>query len=322
MGFRLAKCRVGLQVVGRCAAVIEQVERSELLGRVSASVRRPVADALEGKSVRDLLSGSRFGHPLHPALVSFPLGMWSSALVADLAGDTKTARRLSGLGLLGALPVAATGLSDWLDTSGAEQRVGLAHMGTNLVAILLVGAGWKARRAGKRRRGGAIGALGLAVAGVGGWLGGHLAYALGVGVDANAFDGGPTEWTNLSIDPPAGRASGIRAGQADGILLAVVEGGDGVGSAGAVGSAGGGPVSVLADRCSHRGGPLSGGELAGGCIRCPWHASQFDVVTGAVVHGPATEPQPVYEVRGHGDGWQVRRDEPRALRANSVRARS
>jgi nitrite reductase/ring-hydroxylating ferredoxin subunit len=34
-----------------------------------------------------------------------------------------------------------------------------------------------------------------------------------------------------------------------------------------------GSVSVLADRCSHMSGPLSGVELADGCLTCPWHGS-------------------------------------------------
>jgi nitrite reductase/ring-hydroxylating ferredoxin subunit len=56
-------------------------------------------------------------------------------------------------------------------------------------------------------------------------------------------------------------------------------------------------VHALADRCSHLSGPLSDGELAGGCVTCPWHGSMFRVSDGAVVHGPATAPQPVYRTR-------------------------
>ena len=41
--------------------------------------------------------------------------------------------------------------------------------------------------------------------------------------------------------------------------------------------------------------------------------------TGEVVEGPASVPQPVFEVRRSGDEWQVRRSDPRALRTNVVR---
>ena len=32
---------------------------------------------------------------------------------------------------------------------------------------------------------------------------------------------------------------------------------------------------VLANRCSHRGGPLAEGDLNAGCLRYPWHGSEF-----------------------------------------------
>lgn len=287
--------------------MLERVERSELLSRLGAAVRRPVAAVLEGRPFRDVLSGTPLGHPAHPALVALPLGMWSAALVAEVAGDPDMSRRLTGVGLAGALPVSATGLSDWLDTAGAEQRVGVVRMGVNLVATGLMGASWMARRAGRRRAGGALGMAGMAVAAGGGWLGGHLAYSLGVGVDTNAFAGGPGEWTDLALEAAREGPAGLRPGRADGTSLAVVDAEDG-----------GVPRAVLANRCSHRGGPLADGELHGSCVRCPWHGSQFDVATGTVVRGPATARQPVYQVRRGGAGWQVRRDEPRTLRTNPV----
>ena len=49
-----------------------------------------------------------------------------------------------------------------------------------------------------------------------------------------------------------------------------------------------GAVRVLADRCSHMSGPLSGGELADGCLTCPWHGSVFRIADGSVARGPAT----------------------------------
>ena len=41
--------------------------------------------------------------------------------------------------------------------------------------------------------------------------------------------------------------------------------------------------------CTHRGGPLNEGGLDGSTVTCPWHGSQFDVCTGAVVRGPARD---------------------------------
>ena len=43
--------------------------------------------------------------------------------------------------------------------------------------------------------------------------------------------------------------------------------------------------------------PLSGGLLAGTSLMCQCHGSRFDVTTGAVMNGPATEPLHLYEVQ-------------------------
>lgn len=48
--------------------------------------------------------------------------------------------------------------------------------------------------------------------------------------------------------------------------------------------------------CTHAGGPLCEGELVGDEVICPWHGSQFNVRTGAVLGGPATEPLTIYPV--------------------------
>ena len=43
--------------------------------------------------------------------------------------------------------------------------------------------------------------------------------------------------------------------------------------------------------------PLSWGLLAGTTIMCQCHGSRFDIATGAIINGPATEPLHIYEVR-------------------------
>lgn len=48
--------------------------------------------------------------------------------------------------------------------------------------------------------------------------------------------------------------------------------------------------------CTHQGGPLSEGKLEGSTVTCPWHGAQFNVCTGAVLRGPATEPVKTYRV--------------------------
>ncbi|MFE3197916.1 Rieske (2Fe-2S) protein [Embleya sp. NPDC059237] len=60
------------------------------------------------------------------------------------------------------------------------------------------------------------------------------------------------------------------------------------------------------DRCSHLSGPPTEGQVAGGCVTCPWPGSVFSLADGEVVHGPATAPQPVFETRVLGEEPQVR----------------
>lgn len=61
-------------------------------------------------------------------------------------------------------------------------------------------------------------------------------------------------------------------------------------------------VYAVADRCPHKDFALSGGDMVGPCIlECPWHGARFDIRTGRVVMGPATEELPTYSVRVVGE---------------------
>jgi len=63
----------------------------------------------------------------------------------------------------------------------------------------------------------------------------------------------------------------------------------------------GGALHALDARCTHVGGPLDRGSLAGTEVTCPWHGSVFDVRDGKVVRGPAMRPATGYRVRTEGD---------------------
>ncbi len=59
-----------------------------------------------------------------------------------------------------------------------------------------------------------------------------------------------------------------------------------------------GDVYAIVDRCPHRDFALSGGDLVEACVlECPWHGAQFDVRTGHVVRGPATDTLTTYTVQ-------------------------
>ena len=56
-------------------------------------------------------------------------------------------------------------------------------------------------------------------------------------------------------------------------------------------------IYAIAATCSHLGGPLGEGTFTDDCVTCPWHGSTFRLRDGAVVHGPATSPQPRFAAR-------------------------
>jgi len=58
-------------------------------------------------------------------------------------------------------------------------------------------------------------------------------------------------------------------------------------------------------RCPHRQGPLSEGTLDGSTVRCPLHGAEFDVWTGVVLRGPATQPLKTYKVTIEGDVGRI-----------------
>lgn len=265
-----------------------------------AELAQRLTGAVPAGGVKDLLSGTTVGHPVHPLLVTIPIGAFASALALDLtSGDRDASRRLIGIGLLSALPAAATGLSDWGDTQGAERRVGVAHALSNSAGLGLLAASWFARRAGDSGRGLAL--AGFAVVGVGGWLGGHLSYALGVGVDTTAFSKPPTDWSDACAEADLVEDVPLAVTVADIPVLLVRHAG---------------AISALGDRCTHRGAPLHEGPVVDGCIECPWHASRFALSDGHVARGPATRPQPQLLTRLVAGRVQVRRDEERTLRLN------
>ena len=290
--------------MSRLANALERIAtRVENLSALdpAAGAAQKVTGTLPPGRIKDLLSGSYVGHPVDPLMITVPIGPFTSAAVLDLTGDRTAARRLIGLGILSSLPVAATGASDWSDTAGAERRVGLVHAALNTVALGAFATSWVLRRSPER---GTVSSLvGLGILGASGWLGGHLSYALGVGVDTTAFSQVPTDWTDV-CDTADLLDGWPKAFTVEGESVLVISRA--------------GRIHAMLNRCTHRGAPLNEGELVGDCIECPWHDSRFRLEDGMIEQGPASRPQPVLQTRVEGTRVLVRRPEPRALRVNAV----
>jgi nitrite reductase/ring-hydroxylating ferredoxin subunit/uncharacterized membrane protein len=286
----------------RPAALAEWVEQAHALDPAVRRLSDGVVRALPAGPRTDALHGVPFGQPAHPALVRLPLGCWTSAVLLDLfRGTDRAARMLIGAGVAVTVPAAATGLADWSALHRDQQRVGLVHGVCQASAACLFLGSLAARASGRARNGRVLSGLGLAVATVGAYLGGHLALRLGAGASHadQVSHLSMLGWQDLcGLDQLPDRRPVRR--QLGYLSLMVYRQGS--------------EVNVLSDRCSHLGGPLHQGriviERGAACVTCPWHGSTFAIADGTVVHGPATARQPAFETRVTTDGRVELRPRP------------
>ena len=281
--------------------LVRRVESARVLDAPGKLVARTVSGLVGAGKIKQALSGTWLGHALHPLLTDVVIGSFVSASLLDVIGGDDAgpaSERLIALGIAAYGPTALTGVSDWADSepdSDRVRRTGLVHAATNATALTLYVASLAARRRGAHRQGVLVGAAGATVLMAGGYLGGHLAYSAGVGVDQTVFDPGPVEWTSAGSDSPLTERQPTRVVAGDTPVL-LFRDGDG--------------THAIHDRCSHRGCSLTDGEIDGHHIICACHGSRFDLYTGAVLRGPATTPQPAFEVRDRDRVREVRRLAP------------
>jgi nitrite reductase/ring-hydroxylating ferredoxin subunit/uncharacterized membrane protein len=272
------------------------IEGTAALDAPAKAVGKAIRGALSPGRTKDALSGTWLGHALHPLLTDTVIGTWTSALLLDVAGgeDSGAADRLVAAGIVCALPTALTGASDWADAEpGGDgvRRVGAVHATGNVAALGLQTASLLARRRGARGRGVALSLGAGALLGLTGYLGGHLSFAQGVGVDQTVFDPGADEWTDaLAADQVGTEPVSAVAGETPVLVVRA-----------------GGALLAIHDRCSHRGCSLSTGTVDGETIQCPCHGSRFSLRDGHVERGPATAPQPAFEVRERMGRIELRR---------------
>ena len=251
-----------------------------------------VRDTIPKGPIKDALSGVLLGHPLHPLLTDVVIGSWTSAILMDLFREPDAARKLIALGLVATPITAVSGSSDWADAEPASdnvRRMGLVHAASNVVGAALFAASYARRRRGGGRL---LSLAGGAALTVGGFLGAHLSYAEGVGVDTTVFESEPEDWT---VAVPESSLRDDEPVLAD------------VGEEGVVLVRSGGTIHALSDRCTHRAGALHEGEVSDGTITCPLHGSCFNLADGGVVRGPAAYPQPRFETRVREGNVEVRR---------------
>ena len=276
---------------------VRAVEHAKALDGPGKTFGKAVRDAIPQGGVKDALSGTWLGHALHPLLTDVVIGSLLSATLLDMLGgdsDGEAAERLIAIGIGAYAPTALTGSNDWADTEVVDpriRRVGLAHAAANATALTFYAASLAARRRGATGRGKVLGLTGMAALAAGGYLGAHMSFIQGVGPNQTAFDPGPGDWTDVgeSTSLTAGEPRSVVAGDTPVLLLRQGE-----------------RLYALHDRCSHRGCPLSDGEIDGDVVVCVCHGSRFRLEDGAVERGPATAPQPVFETRETGGRIELR----------------
>ena len=237
------------------------------------------------------------GHPYHPALIPFPIAFLSGAFAFNALGVWfssealwTTGAHLAVAGVVSGIIAAVPGLIDLIHTvppHSSGRRRAVKHMLLMLGTVALFALARVLRDDASDPPSTTV--LGLQAVGTlmlmaGGWLGGTLVSRNMASVDHRYARAG--KWQENSLDHPAdlalvARTSSLQLNQmelvhaqGERIVVARTDAG----------------MAAFADRCTHKGGPLSDGVLICGTVQCPWHGSQFDVATGDVRCGPAEKP--------------------------------
>jgi uncharacterized membrane protein len=150
------------------------------------------------------------GHPVHPILIVFPLGLLIMALIFDVIyfatdnGAFATAAYWDiAAGIIGGLLAAVFGLIDWLNIPNGTRAktVGMWHGIGNVVVVALFALSWWLRSSDPAHVPSTtafiLALVGIGIGAVTGWLGGELVDRLGVGVDPGAHLDAPSSLSGL-----------------------------------------------------------------------------------------------------------------------------
>src|SRR5438093_9439867 len=284
--------------------IVNAVANQKWIDTSAKPVQEAVRGAFVGGAGRDLknfLHGTWLGHPLHPVLTDIPVGAWTVALGLDalesISGrkECGSAADLAiGVGLLGAIGSAITGVTDWSEIDGRARKIGLVHGTLNVVSTTLYAMSFFMRKGRRTRSSGvALSMLGFAIASSAAYLGGHLTFGEQIGVDHTATaDATKPEKFKRVLKADELKENKPTRVEAEGVAVLLVKRGD--------------RIFALTETCPHLGGPLSEGKLVGDAIQCPWHGSELALEDGHVVNGPTTLPARCFDVRVRAGNIEVR----------------
>lgn len=244
-------------------------------------------------------------HPIHPILVNFPIAFFTGTWLFDVIGLFTADNivmipayylNIGGIGF--ALLAAVAGLIDYTHTvppnSSAKKRAA-KHGLLNVSVVALFGIALYLRLSPDLEINNDffilfIETIAVVILSIAGWLGGTLVYRNQIGVDIRYAHAG--RWREEYAhernglvevhDVYAMKSNQMRLLHVSGrrIVLARTED----------------KFVAFDDHCTHRGGSLAGGSMACNIVQCPWHGSQFDVITGEAKAGPAKHAISTYPV--------------------------
>jgi uncharacterized membrane protein/nitrite reductase/ring-hydroxylating ferredoxin subunit len=242
-------------------------------------------------------------HPLHPILVGFPIAFFTGTLLSHLIGwlmdkpdFLKTAYYLNIAGIVFALLAAIPGFIDFLYTvppkSSGKKRAA-QHGITNVIMLICFVIAFFLRQNDSVNNTILLlfEAAGFVLMIIAGWMGGTLVYRNQIGVDIRYANAG--KWKEARFDNNSGEIEVATADELEvnamkllhvknkRIVLARTED----------------RFVAFDDHCTHKGGSLAGGSALCNMVQCPWHGSQFDLISGEIKSGPAKKAIKVYSVK-------------------------
>lgn len=247
-------------------------------------------------------------HPLHPILVGFPIAFFAATLVFDVMGlltDSafyhQVAEHLLIAGIGMAVIAAIPGLIDYRyavpPDSSAKNRASIhAFLNVCMLALFATALAYRLTVFNPEPmvylllEAGAVIIMGTA-----GWMGGTLVHRNQIGIDHRyAFAG---KWREVHAEAEEGKVNlgAIKDLKQDQMMLLHTAGKR------IVVAQTDDRFVAFDDRCTHKGASLADGMMICGTVQCPWHGSQFDVVSGTVKAGPAISGISTYQTEVIGD---------------------
>ncbi len=132
------------------------------------------------------------GHPIHPMLITLPIGLWVFSFICDLffvfgsgapVWSTVALYTMAG-GIIGGLAAAIPGFIDLVSLPPGPRKTALVHMAINLTIVVVYVINFWLRTRTPDNPGGYVwlSLLAILMLLVSGWLGGKMVYELGVAV--------------------------------------------------------------------------------------------------------------------------------------------